>query len=283
MTKRAPAFQFYANDWLSSTKVMLMTPAQEGAYLRLLLISWNDPDLSIPDDDQQLAILSRMGEGWLNGGSALVRSCFEQHPTKPGRLVNTRLVEEYEKQQEWREKSREGGKKSAQARKEAKNIKGGSSVVDECLTVASNHKPTLLSSSSSSSSSKEEGKPPAFSDEPSPIFTALENIYPGHATNFRTMSELFVLAEKLGATPAQVLNFPNWLETNYPKKAHSPFAFKDLFDRSLKNGNGNHSQQSLPAPKFNCNRCQDTTSVTVKAETGVRYVNCPECQSGENQ
>lgn len=37
------------------------------------------------------------------------------------------------------------------------------------------------------------------------------------------------------------------------------------------------------ARKFKCDRCQDTTSVTVKAETGVRYVDCPQCQSGENQ
>lgn len=35
--------------------------------------------------------------------------------------------------------------------------------------------------------------------------------------------------------------------------------------------------------KLNCAHCQDTTSITVKTETGVRYVDCPQCQPGENQ
>lgn len=146
---KSPAFQMYVNDWLSSPKIMLMTPAQEGAYLRLLLIAWNDPDCSIPDDDKQLAVLTRMGEEWLKGGSTLVRECFNQHPTKPGRLVNLRLLQEREKQRVWREKSQQGGIKSGQLRQEkalaarAKRAKGGSRVVE----------PKGNSSSSSSSSS----------------------------------------------------------------------------------------------------------------------------------
>lgn len=145
---KAPAFQFYVNDWLSSPKIMLMTPAQEGAYVRLLCIAWGDPDCSIPDDDNQLAILSRLAEGWFNGGSTLVRECFEPHPNKPGRLVNLRLLEERRKQEEWREKSKAGGIKSGQVRQEkalipaTKQTKGGSRVV----------KPKANSSSSPSSS-----------------------------------------------------------------------------------------------------------------------------------
>ncbi len=44
--------------------------------------------------------------------------------------------------------------------------------------------------------------------------------------------------------------------------------------------------KTLPAPVcklFKCDHCQDTTSITVKTETGVRYVDCPQCQPGENQ
>lgn len=148
---KSPAFQFYANDWLSSTKIALMTPAQEGAYIRLLCYAWSDPDCSIPDDDAQLAILSRMGEEWLKGGSTVVRKCFNQHPTVPGKLVNLRLLAEREKQQLWREKSQAGGIKSGQARQEkalaarAKRVKGGSNLVQ----------PKGNSSSSSSSSIKD--------------------------------------------------------------------------------------------------------------------------------
>ena len=55
MTVRSPAFQFYPNDWLSSQNITLMTPAEEGAYIRLLCYAWADPDCSIPNDDEILA------------------------------------------------------------------------------------------------------------------------------------------------------------------------------------------------------------------------------------
>lgn len=36
---------------------------------------------------------------------------------------------------------------------------------------------------------------------------------------------------------------------------------------------------SAPARKlFKCDRCQDTFSITVKTDSGVRYIDCPECQ-----
>jgi uncharacterized protein YdaU (DUF1376 family) len=154
---KAPAFQFYANDWLSSTQIALMTPAQEGAYIRLLCHAWNDPDCSIPDDDAQLAILSRLGEEWGKGGYNLVKACFQPHPNQEGRLVNLRLLEERKKQDEWREKSRQGGRKSAQTRwgtpgkstSKRKN-KGGYKMVKPSLPIGCNQNVTLQSSSSSS-------------------------------------------------------------------------------------------------------------------------------------
>lgn len=119
---KTPAFQFYPNDWLSSSAVALMTPEQEGAYIRLLCYDWASD--GIPDDDAVLAALSRLGEGWLKGGSTVVRKCFDPHPTRPGFLTNARLQIEREKQQAWREKSRIGGIKSAESR-----TKTGSRVV----------------------------------------------------------------------------------------------------------------------------------------------------------
>lgn len=143
---KSPAFQFYVNDWLSSPKIMLMTPAEEGAYIRLLCYAWSDPDCSLPDDDEELSALSRLGEGWFKGGSSKVRKCFEPHPEIPGRLVNQRLLEEREKQEEWREKSRAGGIKSGESRRSKPTkrtkppLKGGSQMVE----------PNTNSSSSSS-------------------------------------------------------------------------------------------------------------------------------------
>ena len=141
---KSPAFQLYPADWLSSMVVTMMTPEQEGAYIRLICYDWSND--GIPDDDEQLAILSRLGEGWFKGGSTVVRKCFNQHPTKEGFLTNPRLEKEREKQKEWREKSAEGGKKSAAIR--AKNkLKGGSTTVSRVVQPNAN----IMSSSSSSS------------------------------------------------------------------------------------------------------------------------------------
>ena len=48
---KAPAFMFYAGDYLSSSRVTLMSLEEEGAYIRLLAHCWlhgsipSDPDL----------------------------------------------------------------------------------------------------------------------------------------------------------------------------------------------------------------------------------------------
>jgi hypothetical protein len=93
------------------------------------------------------------------------------------------------------------------------------------------------------------------SDEPHPIWTALEEIYPGHATNFRTMREMFDLAIKLKATVEQVRAFPVWLAEKHPKKGNSPFAFRDLFFDSLKTGAT--SAPVIVEAKYNCAKCKD--------------------------
>lgn len=118
---KPPAFQLYVKDWLSSPKINLMTPAQEGAYIRLLCYAWEDQDCSLPDDDTALAQLSRLGEGWLKGSTNPLRQCFTVHPQLPGRLVNLRLLSARKEDEEWREKCRQGGTKSAIARAKGKD------------------------------------------------------------------------------------------------------------------------------------------------------------------
>lgn len=143
---RSPAFQFYVNDWLSSPKISMMTPMEEGAYIRLLAYAWADPDVSIPDDDTALAQLSRLGEAWFDGAGTKVLACFVPHPKKPGKLVNRRLLHEEKKQRDWRTKSRKGGIQSGISR--ALHAKGGSVLVEP--------KPNSSSSSSSSSKKKKD-------------------------------------------------------------------------------------------------------------------------------
>ncbi len=75
--------------WLTSPSIGRMSPAAEAAYHRLLLVQWLDTDTSLPDDDVELARLSRLGEHWPKV-SAAVRAHLEPHPTIPGRLHNVR-------------------------------------------------------------------------------------------------------------------------------------------------------------------------------------------------
>ncbi len=148
---KSPAFQFYPDSWLSSPKIMLMTPAEEGAYIRLLCICWMNGHL--PNDDEQLSQLSRLGEAWFNGGSEKIRKCFTERGPK---LFNERLSKERGKQLKWRQKSREGGIKSGKLRnqkalEQKQTGKGGSEMVGDCNEPNGNQRATLQSSSSSSS------------------------------------------------------------------------------------------------------------------------------------
>ena len=158
---KSPAFQFYANDWLSSPSVMLMSPAEEGAYIRLLAIDWACD--GIPDNDEVLAKLSRLGDEWCKGGYSLVKECFKPHPKKEGYLTNARIESERKKQNDWAKKSSQGGKKSAAKRwgsKDKEDDKGGYNVVKDCLPPFGN------SSSSSSSSNKRERESDTLSNRP---------------------------------------------------------------------------------------------------------------------
>lgn len=146
MTKRSPAFQFYVNDYLSDINVQLMTAEEEGAYLRLLCFCWQDSDLSLPNNDEQLIVLSKLSKGGSTTMPPAVKKCFIPHPTKDGYITHKRLVLEAEKQRSWREKSAAGGKKSAENKR---NSKGGSRVVQPKGY-------SSTSSSLSSSSSKKE-------------------------------------------------------------------------------------------------------------------------------
>lgn len=140
-----PAMPFYVNDWLSSGNVTCMSLEQQGAFLRLLCHCWASQDASLPDDDDQLAALSGMGQGWLQGGCTLVRKCLVPHPDKPGHLTNERTRQLWIERQEWRQKSSEGGLKSAAAKKK-RQPNGGST------TVSTKAQPNGNSPSSSPSS-----------------------------------------------------------------------------------------------------------------------------------
>jgi len=145
MTKR-PAFQFYPGDWLGSQRVSLLTLEEEGAYLRLLASCWQHG--SIPSDPDKIARL--IGKGASTTLATTLATMFQPHPCESASLVHDRLERERDKQDAWAEKSREGGRKSAEKRQ---NLKGASTTLqpplEGCLPNGSNQKATLLLQSTS--------------------------------------------------------------------------------------------------------------------------------------
>lgn len=144
---RRPAFQFYPADWLSSSSVSLMTPAEEGAYIRLLCHAWMAEDGGLPADDESLAELSRLRGQWKKSGTKIRRK-FEQIGE---RLFNPRLTEERVKQDEFREEASRTGKAGAEARWGKRNGQSMGTPSEEDRVPIETPMPKNGSSSSSSS------------------------------------------------------------------------------------------------------------------------------------
>lgn len=86
--KKPHWFPFFANDFLASSKVALMSTEEIGAYLLLLCHQWNDPKCTIPSDAEMCQKLSRS-----NVNLEKVFLCFKK---VRGRFVNVRLYKEWE-------------------------------------------------------------------------------------------------------------------------------------------------------------------------------------------
>ncbi len=159
---KAPAFQFYAGDWLSSQRVALMSLEEEGGYIRLLAFCWQHG--SIPDDPEKIARL--IGKGASTTLATTLATMFE--PGGNG-LVNRRLEEVRLEQEAWRAKSSEGGKKSAEKRRIAKEAKENATKpqppLEGWLPNGANQTATLQSSPSPSIPPNPQG---GFSLSPAP-------------------------------------------------------------------------------------------------------------------
>ncbi|MHC4616268.1 MAG: hypothetical protein ACYTEQ_00805 [Planctomycetota bacterium] len=197
-SKHSPAFQFYADDWLGSTQITLMTPAEEGAYIRLLAVAWNATDCGLPDDDDQLAVLSRLREAWFDGSGDKVRRCFF---SKNERLFNTRLLAERKKQREWKRKSSEGGKASAESRAKARRAKALEEAKGGARVVQPPHQPNGNSPSPSPSPSSSPKKRHVYTPDFEKIWVA----YPGNDGKFKS-SNLVQRAMDGGVTLQEILD-----------------------------------------------------------------------------
>jgi len=138
---KSPAFQWYPGDYLASQRVQLMTLEEEGAYNRLLNFCWIHG--SIPSEPELLAKL--IGKGASTTLATKVATMFQ--PAASNRLIHDRLEAERRKQAVWREKSAQGGKKSAAKRSKLRSQKHYNEGADKgSLQNGTNQTSTLPSS-----------------------------------------------------------------------------------------------------------------------------------------
>lgn len=121
----SPAFQFYAADFLADENQRVMSPAEAGAYIRLICTCWIEG--SVPDDIRRLAPLGGMTRAEMEDAWPQIIPCFEPHPDEPGRLIHPRVERERQRQRTYATQMAAAGKKGARrrwAKKKASNTKG---------------------------------------------------------------------------------------------------------------------------------------------------------------
>lgn len=82
-----PAFQFYANDFLSDAPVMAMTLEERGAYITLLCVAWTEQ--GIPSDHHKLARVLRISPRRFSRLWEAIEPCWESDGN--GRYFSPRM------------------------------------------------------------------------------------------------------------------------------------------------------------------------------------------------
>ena len=148
MANKAPAFQFYAKDWLDM-RVMRMSYEAQGVYMRLLAHMWADSDTQFSIEDDHKALSRMLGLSVKKFEKIFAEIQWPHDPIfilEDGFLISKRLRKEKEKQVKISIKRSESagnrwGKTDANASASAEQ--------EQC-------KPHALQSSSSSSSSEKD-------------------------------------------------------------------------------------------------------------------------------
>lgn len=238
MINKAPAFQFYPQDYLACDKVAQMSLEEEGAYIRLLCYCWNVG--SIPKDLERCARL--VGKGCSIETARFVQGAFNECSTDPERMVHKRIEKEREKQRLFREKASAAGKKSGKARAAKSMEEQGSNGRSTNVQLKPN--------SSSSSSDEDVLK----------LFDEFWKCYPRHtgkggarksflkAIKTHEPEKIIQGAKQFANTnksdpeftphPATWLNQERWTDEPMepPKKKYQPFAWQEEQERRLKDG-----------------------------------------------
>ena len=106
MKAPSPAFSFYPKDIESDEACKAMNHAEFGMYIRLLMNCWTEG--SIPADPERLQRLLRVSSRTFSAAWPAIAPCFT--PGEDGRLVQSRLETEREKQVQRREENKRKGR-----------------------------------------------------------------------------------------------------------------------------------------------------------------------------
>lgn len=97
-----PYFPFYPGDWLSSTKVRILTLEERAAYFEIMCHMWGfEGECYLPDDDTLLARIAGVTqERWMEMRQSLVDGPMAVLQTDGRRITNKRLLAEWNKASE---------------------------------------------------------------------------------------------------------------------------------------------------------------------------------------
>ena len=109
---RAPAFQWYAAEYLADERVAQLSLESEAVYVRLLSYCWREG--TIPANPAQCAPLCKYADVKVIKPAL---SLFMKAPGQSGRLIHKRLEEERDKQQAFKDKQVINGKLGGRPRK----------------------------------------------------------------------------------------------------------------------------------------------------------------------
>ena len=109
---KAPAFQWYAAEYLADERVAQLSLESEAVYVRLLSYCWREG--TIPANPVQCAPLCKYADVKVIKPALTL---FMRAPGQPGRLIHKRLEGEREKQQAFKDKQVINGKLGGRPRK----------------------------------------------------------------------------------------------------------------------------------------------------------------------
>lgn len=143
--EKAPAFQFYAKEFMTDANQAGMSLHEAGAYIRLMCIEWNEHGKGIADNAVKCARMVGATDTQMKKMWPTLRRCFVEHRSEAGMLTHPRLEKEREKQENYRRRQSDKGLASAALRL-AKQPTGGQPEGNHGSTaVQPNHQPNVNS------------------------------------------------------------------------------------------------------------------------------------------